>query len=191
MRERLHHVTDVSLISSRYDVGRVVVVTGVPQNLPRSKLRRKCSKYGPLREFVYPVATAGEDGAEGVNRSVAHVIYVNYTDARKAVAALEGLKFRSSDNPLAAVLMSREGKTVSKTTLAKSRLIVRNISFDVTPDDLRKVFGRYGNILEVHIPRKPNGYMRGYGFVQFTSYFEAVRGLEGLPYYSFFCGGFS
>ena len=162
----------------RYDVGRVVVVTGVPQNLPRSKLRKKCSKYGPIEEFVYPVATAEEDGTEGVNRSIAHVIYKNYGDARKAVAGLNGLKFRHDDNPVATVLMSREGKTVSKVTLAKSRLIVRNIGFNVTSRDLQKLFGCYGNVQEVHMPRKPNGHMRGFAFVQFDSYFDAEKALN-------------
>lgn len=161
-------------------MGRVVVVTGVPRTLPRGKLRKKCSKYGPLEEFVYPVATTEEDEVEGVKEGKAHVTYVNYADARKAVAGLKGLKFSATDNPLATVLMSREGKTVSKATLTKSRLIVRNISFSVTSKDLLKMFGRYGNVQEVHIPRKPNGYMRGFAFVQFTSYFDAARALEGL-----------
>ncbi|CAI8032101.1 Uncharacterized RNA-binding protein C4F6.14 [Geodia barretti] len=165
---------------ARFDAGRVVVVTEVPPRLPKGKLRKKCSKYGPLEEFVYPVATAEGDSVEGVNGSKAHVTYVNYADARKAVAGLKRLKLSESDNPLVAALMTREGKTVSKATLAKSRLIVRNISFTVTPKDLCNVFGRYGDVRAVHIPRKPNGYMRGFAFVQFASYFEAARAVEGV-----------
>ena len=155
------------------------MVTGIPWNLPGGKLRKKCSKYGPLEEFVYPVATSQDGSDDGVNVSIAHVTYKNYADARKAVTALKGLNFDWSDNPLEAVLMSREGKTVSKATLAKSRLIVRNISFSVTPDDLRKVFGCYGNVQEIHIPRKPDGLMRGFAFVQFTSFFDAKKALNG------------
>ena len=170
------------MFSCRFDAGRVVVVTEVPPSLPKGKLRKKCSKYGPLEEFVYPVATAEGDSVEGVNGSKAHVTYVNYADARKAVAGLKRLKLSETDNPLVAALMTREGKTVSKATLAKSRLIVRNISFTVTPKDLCNVFGRYGDVRDVHIPRKPNGYMRGFAFVQFASYFEAARAVEGSSY---------
>ena len=170
------------LFLCRYDAGRVVVVTGVPPGLPKGKLRRKFSKYGPLEEFVYPVATTEHSG-EGDNGAKAQVTYVNYADARKAVVGLQGSKFSSSgNNSFAAVLMSKEGKTVSKATLVKSRLIVRNIGFSVTSKDIGKVFGRYGNIKEIHIPRKPNGYMRGFAFVQFTSYFDAKRALEGTLY---------
>ena len=168
----------------RYDIGRVVVVTGIPDDTRKSKLRKKCAKYGPLEEFLYPVATTEEEETEaaedkGVNGKIAHVTYKSYTDARKAMRGLEGLKLDGAVNPLAAVLMSREGKTVSKVTLAKSRVIVRNLSFDCHSRDLQKVFSQYGKVQEVHIPRKPNGYMRGYAFVQFTSYFDAAKALEG------------
>ena len=166
----------------RYDVGRVVVVTGIPENVHKTKLRKKCSKYGPLENFEYPVPSV-EDGEEGVNGLIAHVTYKNYTDARKVVKALKGLKFGEGVNPLEAVLMSKEGKTVSKLTLAKSRLIVRNISFGVTSEDLQSVFCRYGDVREVHIPRKPNGHMRGFAFVQFSSYFNAAKALEGTCIY--------
>ena len=129
---------------------------------------------------MYPLETPQDDEAERVNGLIANVTYKNYTDARKAVKALEGLKLNGSDNPLAAVLMSKEGKTASKATLAKSRLIVRNISFEVGSKDLQELFSQYGRVHDVHIPRKPNGHMRGYAFVQFTSYFDAAKALEGL-----------
>ena len=169
-----------TLLFCRYDVGRVVVVTGIPKDTVKSKLRKKCSKYGPLEDFVYPVQTVEEVDPEKVNGLIAHVTYKNYADARKAVKTLEGLKLDESVNPLAAILMSKEGKTTSKMTLAKSRLIVRNLSFEVAPKDLQEVFSQYGGVQEVHIPRKPNGHMRGYAFVQFTSYFDAAKALEGL-----------
>ena len=163
----------------RYDVGRIVMVTGIPESVHKSKLRKKCSKYGPLEEFVYPVATIEEQQVEGINGKIAHVTYKNYADAHKAAIALKGLKLDGASNPLEAVLMSKEGKAPSKITLAKSRLIVRNLSFEVKSGDLKKLFSRYGSVQEVHIPRKPNGHMRGYAFVQFTSYFEAAKALEG------------
>ena len=164
----------------RYDVGRVVVVTGIPLSLHKSKLRKKCSKYGPLEDFVCPVA-ADEDGEEAVNGLKAHVTYKKHINARKAIKGLKGLSFGDAVNPLSAVLMSKEGKAVSKGTLAKARLIIRNISFDVSSEDLMEAFSRHGNVREVHIPRKPNGQMRGFAFVQFTSYFDAASALEGLP----------
>ena len=156
------------------------MVTGIPEDTRKSMLRKKCAKYGPLEGFEYPVATMEKETKdEEVNGKIAHVIYKNYADARKAITGLNGLKLESTVNPLSAMLMSKEGKVVSKVTLAKSRLIVRNLSFSVKLKDLLKLFSPYGNVREVHIPRKPNGYMRGYAFVQFTAYFDAAKAIEG------------
>ena len=56
--------------------------------------------------------------------------------AWKAMMGLEGLTLDCTVNPLATVLMSREDKTVSKVTLAQSRLIVRNLSLDCDSREL-------------------------------------------------------
>ena len=170
------------------------MVTGIPPKTHRRVLRKKCGKYGPVEELSYPVATdistetdvavatdiaiatKGGGVCEGL---VAHVTYKDCQDARKAARVLEGLKLPGAVNPLRAVLMSREGKSASKKTLKKSRLIVRNLSFQCHAEELRRVFSKYGEVAEVHIPRKPNGHMLGYGFVQFMSYFDAARALKG------------
>ena len=175
-------------------VGRVVVVTGIPPTTHRTTLRKKCGKYGPVEEFLYPVATdvttktevamatdvaIATEGGGGCEGLTAHITYKDCKDARKAAKGLEGLKLPSTVNPLRAVLMSREGKIVSKKTLRKSRLIMRNLSFQCHAKELEAIFSRYGDVTEVHIPRKPNGNMLGYGFIQFTSYFDAARALKG------------
>lgn len=49
-----------------------------------------------------------------------------------------------------------------------ARLIVRNISFKATEDDLRKHFAPYGTVEEVKLLRKPDGRLVGCGFVHFT-----------------------
>ena len=85
--------------------------------------------------------------------------FESYKDARCAVEGLNGATHRGT--ALAAVLLSRENKQVSKKTLRKSRLIVRNLSFLRSEEDVRKVFSAFGEVTEVHIPRKPNGHMLG------------------------------
>ena len=56
--------------------------------------------------------------------------------AWKATRGLEGLTLDGTVTPLATVLMSREGKTVSKVTLAQSKLIVRNLNLDCDSREL-------------------------------------------------------
>ena len=154
------------------------MVTRIAPSIYERKLRRKFSKYGPLENVYFPVAMEKE-GVERVKERTAQVTYKNHQDARKAVKGLEGLTMDGAVNPLKAVLMSREGKEVSKTTLAKSRLIIRNLSFQCQTQDVEQIFSQYGAVRDVHIPKKPNGKMLGYAFVQYTSYFDAAKALKG------------
>ncbi|XP_076119325.1 RNA-binding protein 28-like [Alosa pseudoharengus] len=61
----------------------------------------------------------------------------------------------------------------------KARLIIRNLSFKCSEDDLKQVFAKYGTVLEASIPLKPNGKMRGFAFVQFKNMVEASKALSG------------
>ncbi|GCC30743.1 hypothetical protein chiPu_0009197, partial [Chiloscyllium punctatum] len=62
----------------------------------------------------------------------------------------------------------------------KARLIVRNLSFKCSEDDLKALFSQYGTVLEVHIPRKEDGKMRGFAFVQLKNLLEAGKALKGM-----------
>uniref|UniRef100_H9GJQ6 RRM domain-containing protein n=1 Tax=Anolis carolinensis TaxID=28377 RepID=H9GJQ6_ANOCA len=62
----------------------------------------------------------------------------------------------------------------------KARLIIRNLSFKCTEEDLKGVFSPFGTVLEVTLPRKPDGKMRGFAFVQFRNILEAGKALKGM-----------
>ncbi|XP_006146923.1 RNA-binding protein 28 isoform X2 [Tupaia chinensis] len=62
----------------------------------------------------------------------------------------------------------------------KARLIIRNLSFKCSEDDLKTLFTQFGTVLEVNIPRKPDGKMRGFAFVQFKNLLEAGKALKGM-----------
>ncbi|KAM6301734.1 LOW QUALITY PROTEIN: RNA-binding protein 28 [Podargus strigoides] len=62
----------------------------------------------------------------------------------------------------------------------KARLIVRNLSFKCSEDELRSLFSPFGTVVEVNIPRKPDGKMRGFAFVQLRNVPEAAKALRGL-----------
>ncbi|XP_025030357.1 RNA-binding protein 28-like [Python bivittatus] len=62
----------------------------------------------------------------------------------------------------------------------KARLIVRNLSFKCTEDDLKSAFAPFGTVLEATLPRKPDGKLRGFAFVQFRNVLEAGKALKGM-----------
>ncbi|KAI7802395.1 RNA-binding protein 28 [Triplophysa rosa] len=59
----------------------------------------------------------------------------------------------------------------------KARLIIRNLSFKCTEDDLKQIFSEFGVVHEAKIPLKPDGKMRGFAFVQFQNMPQAAKAL--------------
>lgn len=154
----------------KYEVGKVVVLTGLPAGLSEKRLRKQAEKGGEVVGMVYPVPEK--------EVPTAHVTYKTHKAARATVALLNGLTLKGS--MVSAVLLSKELKPVSNKTLKKSRIIIRNLSFACTEEDLKVAFAPFGEVVDVHIPRKENGHMLGYGFVQFSSYHSARNAISTL-----------
>ncbi|KAM9698401.1 RNA-binding protein 28 isoform 2-T2 [Dama dama] len=102
---------------------------------------------------------------------------INVTIAKKKLRnkSKEKGKTENSESPKKE-LKPKKAKVADK----KARLIIRNLSFKCSEDDLKTVFSQFGTILEVNIPRKPDGKMRGFAFVQFKNLLEAGKALKGV-----------
>ncbi|EAL65101.1 RNA-binding region RNP-1 domain-containing protein [Dictyostelium discoideum AX4] len=61
-----------------------------------------------------------------------------------------------------------------------SKIIIKNLPFESTIKEIRKLFTAYGEIQSVRIPKKPNGGHRGFGFVEFLTEEEAKNAMEAL-----------
>jgi RNA recognition motif-containing protein len=142
---------------ARFDTGRVVVLSGLPEGeMTEKMLRKECERIGKMESIQCPVP--------GREIPSAYITYSTHKEARIAVGQLNGRSFGgegADSTEFTARLLSREGKGVSKKSLKKSRLIVRNLSFKCSEAELRRTFEKYGQLLEAHVPRKPNGHMLG------------------------------
>ncbi|XP_056273452.1 RNA-binding protein 28 [Pseudoliparis swirei] len=79
----------------------------------------------------------------------------------------------------AAPKVNEQNKSVKKVNL-KPKLIIRNLSFKCSEDDLKQILSKFGTVLEAKIPLKPDGKMRGFAFVLFQNLFEAGKALHAL-----------
>ena len=71
-----------------------------------------------------------------------------------------------------------------------SRLCVRNVAFEATSKDIRKLFSAYGRVVAVRLPTKLSGagdastglrkQHRGFAFVEFTSKAEMAKAFQAL-----------
>ena len=135
---------------ARFDVGRTIVLKPLPPGTGEEEVRSLCKDKGQ----IISVSVTKDDGlTQGL------VSFTTHKEARSVVHQLTGMKVGGAKVDV--TLLSRATKGVSQTTLRKSRLIVRNVSFKCGEAELEAVFREYGRVLEVKVPRKENGHMLG------------------------------
>ncbi|CDO75284.1 hypothetical protein BN946_scf184334.g2 [Trametes cinnabarina] len=186
---------------------RTVVISGLPESVDSKPLWKKVRKLKGAEKVEWPVKNeAGEE-----DRSTAHALFDTPANANEAVNKLHAHVFKGS--LLSATLKKRldglakaakaKPSTQAKTGPApnrNSRLIVRNLPFNITEQDLRAIFLPYGPIYSVHIPlaterknedskeeeevkqeegtSQPRPRTKGFAFVWFLSRKDAEKALE-------------
>lgn len=113
-----------------------------------------------------------------VNKLHAHV----FKGSLLSVALKKRLENLSKAANLAKSKPTDKKSTINLAPSHASRLIVRNLPFDITEQDLRAVFLPYGPIHEIHIPESAQGSKirrKGFAFVWMLSKHDAERAIEG------------
>ncbi|RXK42197.1 hypothetical protein M231_00555 [Tremella mesenterica] len=158
---------------------RTLVLTGLPKELEKNVLWKKVRKTDERIQLEHPVEGAVD---------TAHLVFPSHADALKAIPKLHGHTYKGSI--LSCVLKKRLEK-LGKTSHA-GRLIVRNLSWDTTEQDLRATFLPYGPIQSIDLPTLPSKLpsnpdkapppprARGFAFVWFLSKADAERAIQGV-----------
>ena len=61
----------------------------------------------------------------------------------------------------------------------QNKLFIGNLSFDTTEQDLKEMFGSYGEITEIKVPTdRDTGRARGFAFLTFEKQSSAEKALE-------------
>ncbi|XP_020857946.1 RNA-binding protein 28 isoform X1 [Phascolarctos cinereus] len=177
--------------------GQTLFVGRLPASASSPQLERLFSQVGPVKQ-CFVVTEKGSKTCRGFG----YVTFSMLEDAQRAlkeVTTFEGCKInvivakrklknktKGKEKKECSVTSQEEPEQESKpkpkkTKVAdkKARLIIRNLSFKCSEDDLKTLFAQFGAVLEVNIPRKPDGKMRGFAFVQFKNLLEAGKALKG------------
>ncbi|GAN09778.1 RNA-binding domain-containing protein [Mucor ambiguus] len=103
------------------------------------------------------------------------------SNAEKALKALQG--FNLDGHTLELKLSHRKADTSSKKsskTPETTKLVVRNVPFEATDKDLRELFGAYGQLKSLRMPKKFNGGHRGFAFLDFLTKQEAKNVYDNM-----------
>ncbi|XP_072820646.1 RNA-binding protein 28 [Vicugna pacos] len=172
--------------------GLTLFVGRLPPSARSEQLEELFSQVGPVKQ-CFVVTEKGSKACRGfgyvtfsmledVQRALKEITTfegckINVTVAKKKLRnkSKEKGKNEKSESPKKE-LKPKKAKVADK----KARLIIRNLSFKCSEDDLRTIFAQFGAVLEVNIPRKPDGKMRGFAFVQFKNLLEAGKALKSM-----------
>ncbi|XP_027984872.2 RNA-binding protein 28 [Eptesicus fuscus] len=172
--------------------GLTLFVGRLPPSARSEQLEELFSQVGPVKQ-CFVVTEKGSKACRGFGY-VTFSMREDVQRALKEITTFEGCKInvsvakkklRNKSKEKGGNENSESPKKERKPKKAKvadkkARLIIRNLSFKCSEDDLKTIFAQYGAVLEVNIPRKPDGKMRGFAFVQFKNLLEAGKALKSM-----------
>ncbi|KAK2960510.1 putative nucleotide/nucleic acid binding protein [Blattamonas nauphoetae] len=63
---------------------------------------------------------------------------------------------------------------------AKTKVVVKNVAFQTTSQDLRELFSVSGHVKSIRLPKKHDGSIRGFAFIEFATEEEAKKVVESF-----------
>ncbi|KAB5549932.1 RNA recognition domain-containing protein [Coniochaeta sp. 2T2.1] len=90
------------------------------------------------------------------------------------------LSVKASHKGLDAAEERRREDVAKKVAGQRTKIVVKNLPFEATKKDIRVLFGTYGTLRSVRVPKKFNSTSRGFAFAEFTTPREAENALNAL-----------
>ena len=107
--------------------------------------------------------------------------------AEAALAAMNGynldgheLLIRASHKAVDAAEAKRVEDEAKKLAGRKNKIIIKNLPFEATKRDIRELFGSYGQLRSVRLPKKFDSSTRGFAFAEFVTAREAENTMLAL-----------
>ncbi|SPJ81312.1 related to MRD1 [Fusarium torulosum] len=116
--------------------------------------------------------------------------FVEFRTRSQAQAALKVMDGHVLDEHALAVKASHKGHDAAeerrrddkakKTAGQRTKIIIKNLPFQATKKDIRSLFGTYGQLRSVRLPKKADYTPRGFAFADFVTPREAENALNAL-----------
>ena len=107
--------------------------------------------------------------------------------AQAALAAMDGYKLdghelqvRVSHKAIDAAEERRKEDNAKKLAGRRTKVIIKNLPFEASKKDIRSLFGSYGQLRSVRVPKKFDSSTRGFAFADFVTAREAENAIDAL-----------
>ena len=148
------------------------------------------SKSGPVLAARVAKKHNTKDPSNPLSMGFGFVEYESYNDATKSIKLLQHklldghqLELKLSHKRLTKTSDQQEDTNDSQKLQETSKLLVRNVPFEATSKELKEVFGAFGELKTLRLPKKigKSGH-RGFAFVEYATRHDAKRAFDSLHY---------
>ncbi|KAI9823547.1 MAG: Multiple RNA-binding domain-containing protein 1 [Phylliscum demangeonii] len=161
-------------------------------NIDRSSQEVGGSVCKPLDGFLYALVKTKPDPkrpGQVLSMGFGFLEFRSKGQAHSAASALNDhdldghqLLVRAAHRSLDAGEATREEDKERKATGKKTKIIIKNLPFEVTKKDVRALFGAYGQLRSVRLPKKFDHSARGFAFAEFVTAREAESAIAALKH---------
>ncbi|XP_059480054.1 probable RNA-binding protein 19 [Neocloeon triangulifer] len=152
------------------------------------RLKEHFAKCGKLASVSIAKKKDTKNAGKMLSMGYGFIQYIKKSDTDKALKTLQHSMLdnhaielkRSNRTAQGDVATARKKASIGKQT--GSKIIVRNIPFQATQQEIRELFKVFGELKAVRLPRKMvgTGPHRGFAFVEYTTKGDAKRAFEAL-----------
>ena len=176
-----------------------IIVQNIPKHLTESGLKKHFSTFGRItdcrimfkgnthRGFAFIGFRDSQSASEAVSKYDKSFIGTQKIKVKfallkgnKNLKTREKKKEKSSPKEVEVNKEKEQGKLPEDSELLENRFFVKNFPFDVSEDELREVFEKFGELNECRIIRNSEQRSRGFGFVGFVENIDAAKAFDAL-----------
>ena len=180
-----HHDDDVSL-ETMGDIS-TLFIKNLSFQTTSQRLQEVCADLKGFRSARVKTKADPKNHAGFLSMGFGFVEFQSGEHAEAARTAIDGLILdghqllaMKSHKGLDAAEQRRRADHLKRASTHKTKIIIKNLPFEASKNDVRSLFGAYGKLRSVRMPRKFDSSTRGFAFADFVSSREAESAAEAL-----------
>lgn len=153
-----------------------IFVSNLSSSITEKELTDLFAPYGTIVSCFIPL-----DTIKNKPRGFAHIQYDTPEAAEKAIKALKGYDFQGSKLYVKHHFSKYDkAANIVEHKANFTNIYVKNIDRQVTEDQFRQLFEKYGTVVSLSLPLDDENLSRGFGFVNYETHEQAVAAVNAL-----------